>query len=358
MSRSAVGLDVGSSAVRAVEVRLDRGGHTVRRTGRVELPPGAVEGGMVRDTAAVTEALRQLWSTGGFSSRSVRLGVGSGSVLVRQLELDWMPEQDLRRSLRYQVADLLPVPVEDANLAHVTLGEHEGLDAEGRPRRMVRILLVASAREVVDGLVRAAQRAKLLPEVADLAAFAAIRAAVAARGADPAGEPGGPQAVVDLGAETLTVVVHDGGRPLFVRVAPGLGGSLLTRTLVDQTGCTWEQAERLKRAPGTLPAPGDQPRTREQAVLLEGTARILGEVRNTVEFHAAGDPTRLPGRVVLTGGSSRLPGLRDQAEVALRAPVAVLGGAGPGGSPAAAPEDGASDAELAVALGLCLGAAA
>lgn len=354
MVSTAVGLDIGSSAVRAAEVRLDRRGWVLRRCGRVPLPVGAVEGGVVRDEAVVGAALRELWSSAGFSTRTVRLGVGSGSVLVRQLELDWMAEPDLRRSLRYQVADLLPVPVEDANLAHVTLGERDELDHEGRSRRLVRILLVATARDVVDGLVRAATAARLRTDLADLAAFASVRAAIATVPPDPdqvAAAPGS-EAVVDIGAETLTVVVHEAGSPQFVRVASGLGSALLSRALVEQTGCAWDQAEQLKRAPGHLPAPGDQPRTREQVVLQEAVTRLLGEVRNTVEFHASGDPTRLPRRVVLTGGGGLLPGLREQAAVALRCPVDLMAPGVTTGTELAVEPD------LAVAVGLGLGAAA
>ena len=86
-----------------------------------------------------------------FGTRHVRLGVGSASVLVRQIELDWMPDDDLRRSLRYQVADMLPVPVDDANIDHVPLGDAQGVDDQGTPRRLSRILLVATAREASTG---------------------------------------------------------------------------------------------------------------------------------------------------------------------------------------------------------------
>lgn len=347
MARSVVGLDVGSAAVRAVEVRVTRRGPVVHRHGRVALPSGAVEAGLVRDESAVADALRQLWAQEKFSTRSVHLGIGTASVLVRQLELDWMPDPDLRRSLRFQVADLLPVPVDDANLDHLLLGEGERLDDEGHRRRTARILLVAAARDAADGLVRCAHRARLRPLSADLAAFATVRTATA--GLEAPAAPGDAEAVVDIGADKVTVVVHVGGRPTFVRVAPGSAGSMLTRTLVEQTGCGWDRAEELKRTPGTLPPVGVPARSQEEAVLLEAATRSVAEIRTTLEFHASSDPLSALRRVVLTGRGSLLPGLVGHCEAALGLPVRLL---------ADDPATDGLDADLSVPFGLCLGRAA
>lgn len=342
-----VGLDIGSAAVRAVELRAGRRGRpaVVRRSGRVDLPPGAVEAGAVRQQPVVAAALRQLWAEQGFSTKVVRLGVGSGSVLVRQLELDWMPEEDLRRSLRFQVSDLLPVPVDDANLDHVPLGERVAVDDQGHDRRLSRILLVATAREAVDGLVRCAQAAGLRPVGADLAAFATIRSVLGATPPVTAPAATLAEAVVDVGAETVTVAVHVGGRPRFVRVVPGVGGAMLTRSLVEQTGCSWVDAEARKRTADALPPAGAAPLTREQAVLLEAAMRLLTEVRATLDFHTSAEPAAAPAAMVLAGQGSLVPGLAEHAAHALGLPVRAL--AAPGGG-----------TDLAVPYGLCLAGAA
>ena len=157
------------------------------------------------------------WSEAKFTTRSVRLGVGSASVLVRQLDLDWMPEADLRRSLRYQVGDLLPVPVDDANLDHVLLGERTEPGEGGQERRIARILLVATARTAVDDLTQCVHAAKLQPVAADLASFALIRLA---RRTTPDDTLAGAEAVIDIGLDKVSVAVHDAGQPHFVRVVP------------------------------------------------------------------------------------------------------------------------------------------
>ena len=157
MPRTLVGLDIGSTGVRAAELVPGRRRSAVRRFASVPLDPGVVRAGTVVDGEALTQALRQLWSQGRFSSKEVVLGIASSSVLVRQLDLDWMPTEDFRKALRYQVQDVLPFSVDEANLDYHLLDELEVTAEDGTPRRVSRILLVAAAREVVDAFVAAAR---------------------------------------------------------------------------------------------------------------------------------------------------------------------------------------------------------
>jgi len=157
MAKGRIGLDVGSTAVRAAEL-VGGATPTVVRAAQVPLPAGAVENGEVRDPGAVAEALRQLWTNGGFKSRQVWLGVGNQRVVVREIAIPWLPEKELRASLGFQVQEFIPMPVDEAVLDFDPLGEFEQDD-----RRMFRMLLVAAQRAMVDGLVQAAQGAKLEP---------------------------------------------------------------------------------------------------------------------------------------------------------------------------------------------------
>jgi type IV pilus assembly protein PilM len=348
MSRSVIGLDIGSSAVRAVEVSPGRNPR-IRRAGRVALAPGVVQNGQVREPEEVTKAVRRLWHENKFSHKSVRLGIGSGSVLVRQVELDWMPPADLRKAMRYLVADLLPVPVDEANIDHVLLEE-----SEVEERRVVRILLVATARDGVDEVVRAVQAAGLRPTTADLSPLGLVRAA--ARMPSLELPPGTSEAVVDVGAETVAVAVHTRGRPRFVRVIPGVGGSGMTQALAEASGEQFAAAEELKlrssleaeRAPVHLA--GDP----VGVVLREAAERVVAEVAETLRFCASSDPENKPARVVLTGSGAGLPGFDLMCQARLQLPVVRLG-ADTKRRGTLAPD---ADPEMTVPFGLCLGGAA
>ncbi len=351
MARTIVGLDIGSSAVRAVEVRTGR--HpVVRRAGRVALSPGAVEGGQVLRPAEVTAAIKRLWHEQKFSTRSVRLGIGSGSVLVRQVEVDWMPPADLRKAMRFLVADLLPVPVDEANIDHILLGEVDRVDPANptHARRMAKVLLVATAREGVDDTVRAVMAAGLRTTTADLSPLALIRAAATLNDhpTDPDSAP--IEAVVDIGAEKVAVAVHQAGAPRFVRVIPGLGGATVTRALMENLGIESGEAEQLKRTTA------QHANNLAAATIRTASTRMIEEVRQTLAFYTQSDAQRPPQRLVLTGLGSSLPGLVQTFATSLGIPAADLGGIN---APAQSNDDrDSTDADLAVCFGLCLGAAA
>jgi type IV pilus assembly protein PilM len=330
VARTVVGLDIGSSGVRAAQIDLGRRRTpSVRAFAGAPLPDGAVRAGVVVDQDAVARVLRKLWREGRFSSRVVSFGIANEGVLVRQLDLDWMPPADFRKAIRYQVADILPVPVEEANLDYHVLEERDVPgEKPGETRRVVRILLVAAGREVVDGFVGAIRAAGLRPARADLRPFALIR--LTHRQLD-AGAPA--EAIVDIGADTVTVAVHSGGRPRLVRIMPGIGGGSITRALQDHYGWSPEEAERNKISLG-LPQAGRPLEHTAQDLIAKQVTTMAGEVRATLDyFRSAGnEPSEEPlqlSRVLLTGNGSRLRGLtgRLASELGVRVePLSPLDG--------------------------------
>ena len=326
MARTVVGLDIGSSGVRAAEFRVGRRAPSLRRFASVPLPEGAVRSGAVVDAPAVTEALRDLWSKGKFTSKAVVLGIANENVLVRQMDLDWMPPADFRKALSYQVQEGLPVSVEEANLDYHLLEEVEVASEDGEEtRRVARILLVAAAREVVDGFVEAVQAAGLRPVHADLMPFALIR------GTRPAAtEHGLAEAIVDIGADTVAVVVHHGGQPQFVRMIPGLGGQRITRALQERYDWSWEDAEHTKIVVGlpghAAPEAAGQDLSAlghpAQQVIIEQVDALATEVRTTLQFFLdSTTSTTALSRVVLTGAGAQLGGLAQVLSERIGVPV-------------------------------------
>src|SRR2546421_4646018 len=109
MAQRAVGLDVGTSAVRAVELVLGREQVTLTRFGQVALPPGAVRGGEVVDAPAVSSAIRRLWREAGVRSRTVGLGVGNQRGVVRQADFPEMSAEGMRSALQVPAPDPIPL---------------------------------------------------------------------------------------------------------------------------------------------------------------------------------------------------------------------------------------------------------
>jgi type IV pilus assembly protein PilM len=356
--RTRIGVDVGSTAVRVAEVAAGEI-PVIVRAAQVPLPPGVVEAGEVRQPEVVGEALRELWSKAGVKSKQVHLGVGNQRVVVRELSLPWLPEKELRDTLGFQVQEFIPMASDEAVLDFDPLGE---MDQGGR--RMVRILLVAAHKPMVNALVEAALAAKLDPQDIDLTPFAVTRAVgTGDEGLDL--DSSGDEAIVDIGAQVTSICVHDRGVTRFVRMLPS-GGRDISLALASVLGVDDEMAERLKRgerfggiadavpavgapadgAPAVqLPPPADAlpvdtlptdtlpveaPRgvpgaladpaeVRDLALARAGS--FVDEVRSSLEFYTAQMPNAQIGRVLVVGGGSRLDGLLELLQQRLPVPV-------------------------------------
>ena len=301
MPKLRVGLDIGSTAVRAAELSVAGGQVSVLRAAQVKVAEGAVENGEVRQPEAVADALRELWSVGKFKSKQVVMGVGNQRVVVREIGLPWLPEKELRDSLGFQVQEFIPMSVDDVVLDFDTLGEFE---QEGR--RMIRILLVAAQRVMVDAVVAAAEGAKLEPVGLDLVPFALVRAV----GASDAGmdlDESGDEAVVDVGAHVTNICVHARGITRFVRILPS-GGRDVTLAIARALGVEDEVAERLKKGEDVEAAP---PREEVGRAALARASSFVDEIRSSLEFYTAQAQGSRIGRVLVTGGGSKLEGLLD-----------------------------------------------
>jgi type IV pilus assembly protein PilM len=356
--RTRIGVDVGSTAVRVAEVAAGEI-PVIVRAAQVPLPPGVVVGGEVRQPEVVAEALRELWSKAGVKSKQVHLGVGNQRVVVRELALPWLPEKELRDTLGFQVQEFIPMASDEAVLDFDPLGE---MDQGGR--RMVRILLVAAHKPMVNALVEAALAARLDPQGIDLTPFAVTRAV----GAGDDGldlDSSGDEAIVDIGAQVTSICVHDRGVTRFVRMLPS-GGRDITLALASVLGVDDETAERLKRgerfggsadsvpavgapadgAPAVqLPPPVDAPAadalptgtlpvqaprgvpgviadpTEVRDLALARAGSFVDEVRSSLEFFTAQMSNAQIGRVLVVGGGSRLDGLLELLQERLPVPV-------------------------------------
>lgn len=312
MAKLRIGLDIGSTAVRAAELSLGSDLPALTRAAQVPLPPGAVQDGEVRELDTVASALRDLWKRGGFRSRQVTMGVGNQRVVVREVTVPSLPPKELEESLPFQVEELIPMPIEETVLDHDVLEE---LEQDGRP--MMRLLVVAAQRQMIDEMVAAAVKARLEPVGVDLVPFALVRSVGSTDGLGLEETDAGGEALVDVGADVTNICVHEQGVSRFVRILPS-GGNDVSAGMAAQLGVTLEQAESLKRGE---PAQGAPAPAEARAVAEARSAALVDEIRSSLDFYQAQSPGARVGRVLVTGGGSKLPGLFEAIGQRVRVPV-------------------------------------
>jgi type IV pilus assembly protein PilM len=350
MASSVVGIDIGSVAIRAVELKdPDRPRPTVVRFAEMPLTEGAVARGEVIEQRTVAASLKRLWSTAGFRSKNVVIGMGNQRVLARDLTLPRMSMTRIRESLPYQVQDHLPVPVDEAILDFYPVSE--GTSDSGPT---VNGLLVAAIKEAVLGNVRAVELAGLTATGVDLVPFALSRLLLGTAASEAAGMA--TEAVVEIGATATTVVVSTRGVPQFLRIIPS-GGDDTTEALRLRLELDRLEAESLKRSIGLTTWVADPQQAPAKDIINDVTSDLLGSIRNTIAYVAHTRPDAPIQRIQLCGGGAALRGLLEALAELTRLPVVpvdILAGVATARGVDAG-SLGARQAEFTVALGLAIG---
>ena len=285
-----VGIDIGSSAVKAVELDRFVGREVVVRAGVQPVPPGSVVKGAIVDRPAVAEAVRSLLDAAGIRGRDVALALPGSAVFAKEITMPRMSPAELAGSIAWEAERHIPFDLPDVNLDYQVV-DREG-DA-GRPPAMV-VLLAAAKKCAVAEYAATVAAAGCVPAVADVAAFA-FQNAYAMTG----GETGGRfVALLNAGASTINVNIVRGGRSVFTRDIPA-GGNAYTDALRNARALSFEHAEKLKRSGGSGGNPaGGEP------VVREVTENLLLEIEKTFDFFAASQASGRLDRIVLSGGAS------------------------------------------------------
>ena len=294
-----IGLDIGSTSIRAVEVTRTKDRPIINNFGQALLPVSAVEGGVVRDERAVTAALKQLWAAQDFSTKTVVLGITHQQVVVREIEVSNLPRKEMRQALPFQVRDVLPMPVDETLLDFYPFEESRGDTVRG--------LLIAAPKKAVSQMVRAVERAGLEVERVDLSIFAALRAA--------AHVSEDTEAVIDIGARGTNIVIHTNGIPRIVRSIPR-GGAEITKLLASRLGMSAAEAEVLKCRVGLTRGEGLD----SEAVVEEAIRPLVSEIRSSLNYFSSTHADAKVTRLALVGGACQLPGLPEKLERALDLP--------------------------------------
>jgi type IV pilus assembly protein PilM len=309
MAQVIVGLDIGTSAVRAAELDVAPSRPVLLTYGQVGLPPGSIVDGEIHDRTAVAEAISRLWKNGQFSSSSVVVGIAGLRAITREIDLPYVPDGEVDSAVKFQSEEVIPFPPDKTILSSQILTDYTS--PEGG--KMRRVLVAAAHIDLIEGVIATIEQAGLRVDGVDLVSSALVRAISDGSAGDQ------PEAIVSIGAGLTVVVIHQQGRPQFVRTI-GSGGNATTAAIAAGLDMPLTDAEGLKRRLGE-PTPQVQAAERTAQPSME---ELAGEIRNSIQYFAS-LPGRLPvARVLVTGGGSYLHGLIPLLGAQVRLPVAPV----------------------------------
>src|SRR5437870_2099538 len=306
---SMVGVDVGSSSVKAVELQGKSGDLQLLSLGFETLQSDSVVDGQIMELNAVSNAIGAIFNEHKIKTTKVAAGVNGHSVIVKNIVLPQMSEPELQESFAWHAEEHIPFDISDVNLDyHVT----------GRSDDAINVLLAACKRDKVANLKQAIQLAGKQPTVIDVDAFALQNCYEL--NYDP--QPNEVVALLNIGASTTNINILNGNRSVFTRDA-SFGGNQYTSLLQKELGLNFDQADQVKRG---MPLP-EGVETREIKPILDTVSDILAlEIQKTMDFYRATveDGESAVQQILVSGGGSKLNGLVDFLAKQFEIPVEVF----------------------------------
>ncbi len=314
--KSVVGLDIGSYAVKAVELRARKKGseeaYDLVKIGYEPLPHDAIVEGTIIDSAAVVETIRLVFAENKISTKEVAISISGNSVIIKKISLPVMEKQELAESIIWEAKHNIPYPYEETNVDYAILKP-----ARSAEERNLDILLVAAKKDKIANYSNVVNQARKNLQSIEVDVFA-LQNVLEVSYPEMFAEK--TIALINIGANITNVVIVERGTPQLFRDL-SLGGFFFTENIRKELSISFEEAEKLlKGIPGKAAAPD------QFASLLTMNVRdLLDEIEKTFSFYEASEKReRKIEQIVLCGGLANVQDMVGAFETKFRIKAEIL----------------------------------
>ena len=341
-SKPLVGLDIGSSSIKAVELTKSKRGYQLTGFAYESLGPDVIVDGAIMDAPAVADTIKRSFLAAKFKPKGVSAGVSGHSVIVKRVVVPAMTPEEVEGSIQLDAEQYIPFELTEVNLDYQVVGP--SMTTADEPG--MEVVLVAAKKDKIQNHTSVISLAGRSPEVVDIDAFALQNAFEANYDV----HPDAVIALLNIGASLMNINITKGGMPLFIRDV-SVGGNQYTDILQKELQLNFQEAEDLK-----LGKAGGSEAEMVQPLLESITEMLVMEVQKTFDFFRETYPNETITRVLISGGTSHMLGLPEKVQETFRYPTEILN---PFKSIAMGPKVDAAKATslgpaLAVAVGLAL----
>ena len=307
-AKALVGLDIGSSAVKAVELKPAGKAYKVTAFGSEPIPPDSIVDGAIIDGGAVADAIRRLFESRSIKTKDVAASLSGNAVIVKKITLPVMTPAELSESIYWEAEQYIPFDIQDVNLDYQILDSGTGPGGKGT----MDVLLVAAKKEKIADYTGVIAQAGRTAVVVDVDAFALQNAYEVNYGI----EASKVVVLLNAGASATNINIIQGDQSVFTRDV-SIGGNAYTEALQKELNLPFEQADQLKRGQPVDGVTFDD----AKPVLRAVTENVMLEIQKTFDFFKATASSERIDRIVVSGGASRAEAFTEMLTERFEAPV-------------------------------------
>ena len=300
-NNTAIGIDIGTSAVKIVQLKKNPNGMPeLVNYGYAPLPPEAMADGSVSDTQTVAEVIKGIKKDRNLINN---FSISGQNVIMRFTKLPVMQPEELEQTVKIEAEQYVPYSIDEVSITHAVLKQVEEEEEEGGGK--YKILLVVAQKDLVNSYTDVIKDAAGKCEVVDVDTIAAINALENSFMQTADSQEGGEVvAIIDSGARTTSISVLKSGILEFTRNIP-IAGNQITESLRDTLNQEYDQAENIKITEGSV---GDNSGS-EVSEIIQGTVdELASEIRRSFDYFKAQSREPMIHKIILSGGSANLSG--------------------------------------------------
>ena len=294
--KGVVGLDIGSSALKLVEISDSSGGYTLQHLSQIRLPRGVIGGGLLLEPIILTEKIKELYINSGCRTKKVVTSLSGHTIIVKKATFPSTEESELRELLNDEGEKYLPFDdIKEVDFDFQILGQSDVMPG------YMDVMLAAAKKGIVDAYIAAIENAGLKPTIMDVDSFALETMYEA----NYDFEENEIVVLVNIGASITNINVIKRGGSIFTRDF-ATGGNSITESVQKKLNIDFEEAETLKiqASENTIETP---PLLSDE--ILEHAESIVLEIERSVDYFRSTYSGEYIKKVLLSGGSARIPGL-------------------------------------------------
>jgi type IV pilus assembly protein PilM len=304
--KEVVGLDIGSNSIKLAELKETKKGYQLKNIGETLLPPEAIVNKVITNRDAVSEAIYSLIEELRVKTKNAVISISGHSVIIKKVSIPRMSEKELREAVPWELEQYIPQNIEDVNYDFQIL---PGQTPEGN----MDVLIVAAKKDITTDYINVVNDAGLNPVVVDVDVFALENMYEANYP-----ESGGVVALVNIGASVTNINILKNGVSVFTRDIT-TGGNQFTELIQKEFDVGYDEAEKMKNSLGRADVSPELDR-----ISQDFTDLICGEIKRTLDFFSTTLWREKVDKIMLGGGTSKVPRIREVLEDIANAPVELI----------------------------------
>lgn len=306
-AKEIVGVDIGSSSVKLVQLKKAGDSYVLQNVGIWPLPAEAIVDNTLMDTTSIVETIKNLVKSLGIKTKEAACSISGNSVIIRKISLPAMTQEELEDQIFWEAEQYIPYDINDVNV------DFEILEADLAESAKMTVLLVASKKDFINEYVSVFNEADMKLVVVDVDSFAIQNAFEL----NYEIEKDNVVALINIGASIVNVNIVKGGISLFTRDVQ-LGGNVYTEEIQRQFAVGSEDAEKIKIT-GEYP---DQARLQELFTRINDSLSL--EIMRSLDLYYSTAEDQKISKIYISGGCAKVAMLPAVLSQRSNLPVEVL----------------------------------